>query len=61
MCGDPPNIIIGTSLGYSFFDFITNTGIIALISLIFIVIYFYFAYRKELKVENKTVDFSNLH
>ena len=26
MCGDPPNIIIGTSLGYSFADFITNTG-----------------------------------
>ena len=23
MCGDPPNIIIGTSLGYSFGDFIT--------------------------------------
>ena len=23
MCGDPPNIIIGTSLGYSFTDFIT--------------------------------------
>lgn len=29
MCGDPPNIIIGTSLGYSFADFITNTGVIA--------------------------------
>lgn len=26
MCGDPPNIIIGTSLGYSFADFISNTG-----------------------------------
>ena len=26
MCGDPPNIIIGTSLGYSFFDFLDNTG-----------------------------------
>ena len=25
MCGDPPNIIIGTSLGYSFTDFLTNT------------------------------------
>ena len=29
MCGDPPNIIIGTSLGYSFMDFVTNTGVIA--------------------------------
>ena len=49
MCGDPPNIIIGTSLGYSFTDFITNTGLMAVVSLVFVVIYFYFAFRKELK------------
>lgn len=48
MCGDPPNIIIGTSLGYSFGDFIINTGVMAGISLIVIVVYFYFAFRKEL-------------
>lgn len=49
MCGDLPNIIIGTSLGYSFTDFITNTGLMAVVSLVFVVIYFYFAFRKELK------------
>lgn len=49
MCGDPPNIIIGTSLGYSFTDFITNTGLMAVVSLVFVVIYFYFTFRKELK------------
>lgn len=48
MCGDPPNIIIGTSLGYSFGDFIINTGVIAGISLVVIVFYFYFVFRKEL-------------
>ena len=48
MCGDPPNIIIGTSLGYSFSDFVTNTGMMAFISLVPIVIYFLFAFRKEL-------------
>ena len=48
MCGDPPNIIIGTSLGYSFADFLFNTGLIAGVSLIFVVIYFYLVYRKEL-------------
>lgn len=48
MCGDPPNIIIGTSLGYSFADFLTNTGLIALVSLIVAVIYFYLVFRKEL-------------
>ena len=61
MCGDPPNIIIGTSLGYSFVDFVTNTGLIALVSLIFIVAYFLFAFRKELKEQSKTpIDISSM-
>ena len=49
MCGDPPNIIIGTSFGYSFADFVMNTGLIAGISLIFTVIYFFLVYKKEFK------------
>ncbi len=49
MCGDPPNIIIGTSLGYSFADFLTNTGVIAGISLIVVIVYYYMVFRKELK------------
>ena len=48
MCGDPPNIIIGTSLGYSFGDFITNTGVIALIALVFVILYFYLCFHREL-------------
>ena len=48
MCGDPPNIIIGTSMGYSFTDFLINTGLIAGISLVLIVLYFFLVYRKEL-------------
>lgn len=48
MCGDPPNIIIGTGLGYSFFDFLKNTGVIAGICLIVVVIYFYLVYHKQL-------------
>lgn len=62
MCGDPPNIIIGTSLGYSFADFLTNTGLFAGISLIVVVIYFYFCFRKELKqgnLEGKAVAYPN--
>lgn len=51
MCGDPPNIIIGTSLGYSFADFVTNTGIMAVVSLVFIVIYFLLAFRRELTTQ----------
>lgn len=61
MCGDPPNIIIGTSLGYSFADFITNTGVMAGISLIAVVFIFYFTFRKELKAsEGKDIDYSTL-
>ena len=48
MCGDPPNIIIGTALGYSFGDFITNTGVFALISLVVVVGYFYLCFRGKL-------------
>ena len=48
MCGDPPNIIIGTSLGFSFADFITNTGVMAGLSLILAMLYFYLIFRKEL-------------
>ena len=58
MCGDPPNIIIGTSFGCSFSDFFMNTGAIAGISLVVIIIFFYFAYRKDLKVK-ETVDTSS--
>lgn len=61
MCGDPPNIIIGTSLGYSFTDFVTNTGVIAAVSLIAVLLYFYLIFRKELKTEVATaVDYSSL-
>ena len=48
MCGDPPNIIIGTSLGYTFTDFVTNTGLMAILSLVVVVVFFYFCYRKQL-------------
>lgn len=51
MCGDPPNIIIGTSLSYSFSDFLTNTGLMAGISLFLVVFYFFFVFRKELLQE----------
>ena len=53
MCGDPPNIIIGTSLGYSFADFLVNTGLIAAVGLVAVVLYFFLIYRKELSAEGE--------
>lgn len=61
MCGDPPNIIIGTSLGYSFTDFVTNTGLIAAISLIAVLVYFYLIFGRELKKSAaEVIDHSSL-
>ena len=57
MCGDPPNIIIGTSLGLTFGDFLTNTGLIAGVSLIATIFFFWLCFRKEFKEADKqTID-----
>jgi len=48
MAGDPPNIIIGTSLGYSFTDFLVNTGLIAWAGMAVALVFFYFASRRAL-------------
>ena len=58
MCGDPPNIIIGTSLGYSFADFVTNTGVIVIFAIILSIIYFYVVFHKDL-CHNTVIDTSS--
>jgi Na+/H+ antiporter NhaD/arsenite permease-like protein len=62
MCGDPPNIIIGTALGYSFFDFLGNTGLIALAGMAVTLAVFYLVFRKNLKRSSAEclVDYSKL-
>ena len=60
MCGDPPNIIIGTSLGFTFFDFLKNTGVISIIALVITIFYFYIVYRKRMISTNGDVDYSKL-
>ena len=60
MCGDPPNIIIGTSLGYSFGDFFANTGKIAFICLLFTLVYFILMCRREYLDAGKDVDISTM-
>ncbi len=54
MCGDPPNIIIGTSLGYSFGEFVANTGVMAFTSLAFTLAYFFVICRKELTLQGES-------
>jgi len=48
MCGDPPNIIIGTAFGYTFTDFAVNTGPIAWIGMFLTLGFFYLVFRKIL-------------
>lgn len=61
MCGDPPNIIVGTSLGYSFSDFLTNTGVVAAIALVFVVFYFFLIFRRDLSEASKNdIDISTM-
>lgn len=52
MCGDPPNIIIGTALHYTFTDFLFNTGVIAILSLVLMIFFFYLCFRKKLNTNN---------
>jgi len=46
MSGDPPNIVIGTSLGLTFMDFLTNTGPIAWVGMLVTLGLFYLIFRK---------------
>ncbi len=55
LVGDPPNVIIGNLLGYSFNDFVKNTGPIALIATIAITLFCYLLNYKSLqKAESLT-------
>lgn len=55
MVGDPPNVIIGTSLGFSFVDFLKNVAPISIIILIFNILYFLLIFKKDLKSNKKEV------
>ena len=49
LVGDPPNVILGTTLGFSFADFAVHTGPIAILCALLILFIMYLSNRKELK------------
>jgi len=53
MAGDPPNVIIGTGMGYNFTDFIVNTGPLAWVGMIILIIFFFIVFRKKLTAANQ--------
>jgi len=53
LVGDPPNVILGTTLGFSFSDFATHTGPISIIVALVILLFFYLLNRKSLNESKK--------
>ncbi|MFH0815253.1 MAG: SLC13 family permease [Methanobacteriota archaeon] len=47
MVGDPPNVLIGTTLGYSFMDFVVNVGPIAIVLFIVNIVLMRYIFRKS--------------
>jgi Na+/H+ antiporter NhaD/arsenite permease-like protein len=48
LVGDPPNVILGTTLGFNFADFVTHTGPISAIAALLLLGMFYITNRKAL-------------
>jgi Na+/H+ antiporter NhaD/arsenite permease-like protein len=48
LMGDPPNVILGTTLGFTFNDFVVNTGPISLLIALAMLAFFYLGNRKSL-------------
>lgn len=49
LVGDPPNVILGTTLGFNFTDFAMNTGPLAVSAVFLMLLIFYFTNRRALK------------
>lgn len=62
LIGDPPNIMIGSATGLTFFDFLTYDGPAVLIILVVSILMFYFLYGKKMEVStDKQNSIMNLH
>ncbi len=60
LVGDPPNVILGTMLGFNFNDFVIHVGPIAVVSTFVIVFVFYRFNRKMLQAAEKEIDVAQL-
>ena len=62
MCGDPPNIMIGSATGLTFFDFLAINGPAVLIILLVSLLMFYVMYGKKMGVSaEKQASVMQLH
>lgn len=56
LIGDPPNIMIGSAAGFSFFDFITYDAPAVVVILIAVLFVFRLLYGRKMKVNNEARD-----
>lgn len=55
LIGDPPNIMIGSAANLSFLDFVANTGVAAVVSLVVLIIMMKFLYGKKLSADAESI------
>lgn len=55
LIGDPPNIMIGSAAGLTFLDFVANTGIVAIVSIIVLIIIMRFVYGSKLYADVEAI------
>ena len=56
LVGDPPNVILGTALGFNFADFVTHTGPVSAAAAMVLLAIFYAANRKALRDAHNALD-----
>jgi Na+/H+ antiporter NhaD/arsenite permease-like protein len=67
LVGDPPNMVLGSMLGFNFADFATHTGPISVIAALLLLMAFYFRNRTALKnahnalTEDAIIEIEALH
>ncbi|HIV80474.1 MAG TPA: ArsB/NhaD family transporter [Candidatus Avanaerovorax faecigallinarum] len=56
LIGDPPNIMIGSAAGLTFIDFVANTGIVAVVSIVVLLIAMKILYGTKMKADVEAIE-----
>ena len=56
LIGDPPNIMIGSAAGLTFIDFVANTGVVAIASIIVLLVVMRFLYGTKMKADAEAIE-----
>lgn len=55
LIGDPPNIMIGSAAGLDFVDFIVNTGVVAVVVIVALILVMKFVYKSKLTADEGAI------